>query len=467
MIARFVPVLLAGMLAASAVGADVLRGVVRDTRGRPVANADFDVFTLDGRKLQADDKTNSEGAYAILLDAGRYDVVCQPRVSSGLAPRIIRRVFVSGTTRLDWTVAPAVLAIGRVRGPRNAAVAGAGIDFDRIDDGTRQPVLNDKTDSLGRFAVTIEAGAYRVTVNPPSALDLAPARLAVVQLPTDALTFTLSGAVHLSGTIRGPALETVAGVRLSFDRVDTGERVPVSGSRSASNGTFRTGVAAGEYSILVRPPRGVRLIAKRIGPVDLESDRTQNITLSSGVLLSGRVVDRWGGPLEGASWDVWDRVTGAIVPTVDAATDLDGQFLFTVPVGRYRLVLHPPPSSGLDSLVLSDVAAARDTTIDANYVVSEPGPAPSVDVRPLQNPTRRSARVRLLVRESGPVRVEVFDVSGRRVRTLADGWMTVGGFDLAWDGNHDDGSRSHTSVYFVRVSQGAQRAVTRLILLPE
>jgi hypothetical protein len=38
-----------------------------------VANADFDVFDLDGNKLPASDNTDAGGQYRLVLGPGRYD----------------------------------------------------------------------------------------------------------------------------------------------------------------------------------------------------------------------------------------------------------------------------------------------------------------------------------------------------------------------------------------------------------
>jgi flagellar hook assembly protein FlgD len=70
----------------------------------------------------------------------------------------------------------------------------------------------------------------------------------------------------------------------------------------------------------------------------------------------------------------------------------------------------------------------------------------------------------LVVAESGPVTVEVFDVTGRRVRTLVSGDLSAGRHELAWDGRDDAGRSVANGLYFYR-ARGTDGAVTRKVLM--
>ena len=82
-------------------------------------------------------------------------------------------------------------------------------------------------------------------------------------------------------------------------------------------------------------------------------------------------------------------------------------------------------------------------------------------------PTYLPARVRLALPETGFVRAELYDVTGRRVRVLADATLPAGTRDLVWDGRTDQGARANAGVYFVRVQAGARSGITRLVLLAQ
>jgi hypothetical protein len=68
---------------------------------------------------------------------------------------------------------------------------------------------------------------------------------------------------------------------------------------------------------------------------------------------------------------------------------------------------------------------------------------------------------------AGParIRLEIFDVSGRLVRRLADGRYSAGPHELTWDGRDTDGSRVPAGLYLCRLQDGDQTNVRRLELV--
>ncbi|HXJ63796.1 MAG TPA: FlgD immunoglobulin-like domain containing protein, partial [Actinomycetota bacterium] len=71
--------------------------------------------------------------------------------------------------------------------------------------------------------------------------------------------------------------------------------------------------------------------------------------------------------------------------------------------------------------------------------------------------------VRLGIAHAGRVQVNVYDVAGRKVRTLADRVFPAGEAKLVWDGTDDAGEKVGRGVYFVRSS--TQREAGRVIVL--
>jgi flagellar hook assembly protein FlgD len=63
------------------------------------------------------------------------------------------------------------------------------------------------------------------------------------------------------------------------------------------------------------------------------------------------------------------------------------------------------------------------------------------------------------------VRLEVFDLQGRRVRTLAAGPRTAGWHDVNWNGQMEGGARSGAGLYFVRFRTEGREFRQRLIWL--
>jgi flagellar hook assembly protein FlgD len=78
---------------------------------------------------------------------------------------------------------------------------------------------------------------------------------------------------------------------------------------------------------------------------------------------------------------------------------------------------------------------------------------------PAPNPFRDRASLSFQVaRVAGPVRVAVYDVAGRLVRTLVDGPIDPGPHDLSWDGTDDRGERVASGVYYCTLEAGGVRA---------
>ena len=71
------------------------------------------------------------------------------------------------------------------------------------------------------------------------------------------------------------------------------------------------------------------------------------------------------------------------------------------------------------------------------------------DVRP--NPMFGTAWVSFSLTKPGPVTLEILDVQGRRIRTLAHGPRDAGPQRIGWDGRTDAGRTASAGVYLVRM----------------
>lgn len=79
---------------------------------------------------------------------------------------------------------------------------------------------------------------------------------------------------------------------------------------------------------------------------------------------------------------------------------------------------------------------------------------------PRPNPMANHAELRFFVPSAGRVQVEIYDVAGRRVRTLLDALEQPGPRSVWWDRRDETGRRVAGGVYWARVEvQGEQRSV--------
>jgi hypothetical protein len=65
----------------------------------------------------------------------------------------------------------------------------------------------------------------------------------------------------------------------------------------------------------------------------------------------------------------------------------------------------------------------------------------------------------------GPVEIAVYDVTGRRVRTLVSGTTPPGTHRTQWDGRDDRGTRVSSGVYFYRMTAGSFHDTRKMVLL--
>ena len=82
------------------------------------------------------------------------------------------------------------------------------------------------------------------------------------------------------------------------------------------------------------------------------------------------------------------------------------------------------------------------------------------------NPFSASTQLRFDLPVRSPVRVEVFDLAGRRVATLVDGIQPAGRHSRAWDGRNSRGMRASAGVYLCRMIAGDFTAQRHLVYVP-
>jgi hypothetical protein len=82
-----------------------------------------------------------------------------------------------------------------------------------------------------------------------------------------------------------------------------------------------------------------------------------------------------------------------------------------------------------------------------------------------QNPARGVARFQLQLPSTRAVAMDVMDVAGRRVRSLAHQSFAAGAHSLTWDGTDDAGVAVGSGVYFVRLTAGEARESSRVVML--
>lgn len=146
------------------------------------------------------------------------------------------------------------------------------------------------------------------------------------------------------------------------------------------------------------------------------------------------------------------RHVAAYDPAGDRMMVYGGQFLFSGCV-----VCAPGPLEGLTSLNFGPggVTAVHEPPTPAE-------PAGLAVGQPWPNPAQGISKLSFQLAHAGMVRASVFDVSGRRVRVLKDGFCAAGPCEVQWDGRDADGQSVAAGLYFYQVAaEGA--AVARKV----
>ncbi|MGD8627849.1 MAG: FlgD immunoglobulin-like domain containing protein, partial [bacterium] len=103
-------------------------------------------------------------------------------------------------------------------------------------------------------------------------------------------------------------------------------------------------------------------------------------------------------------------------------------------------------------------------------VVDESVPAPStpgvLSLGSHPNPFSGSTQIRLNLPSEVRVSLSIYDVTGRLVRTLADGVMTAGEHNVEWNGRSASGGQVAAGVYVVRMDVEGRRVTRKLFVLP-
>ena len=104
--------------------------------------------------------------------------------------------------------------------------------------------------------------------------------------------------------------------------------------------------------------------------------------------------------------------------------------------------------------------------------VEYPGPVAVLKTEPYPlsisnypNPFNPSTTISITLPKSSAVTLSIYDIQGRKVRTLAVGQFPAGNHTVLWDGADDSGSRVSSGVYFSRMDCGGNITVRKMLMI--
>lgn len=91
--------------------------------------------------------------------------------------------------------------------------------------------------------------------------------------------------------------------------------------------------------------------------------------------------------------------------------------------------------------------------------------APKVQVEIAPNPSNFGAVISFVLADPGPVKLSIFDLAGRKVRSLIDGNLERGEQRVRWDGLDKRGAPVSSGVYLCRLERAGKMQITKMAVV--
>ena len=228
----------------------------------------------------------------------------------------------------------------------------------------------------------------------------------------------------------------------------------IAGRIMNANGTFATG----NFTIAEAPGRQLRPVVGWDGTsfvVAWDDQRNQGAFFDERTDVYGTRVSETGTILDPAGFPIYvgpqGDATAAILSRSDGVSFVaSARFQTSYPFDSYRI--------GVTVLGLDATGAVANENVVA---------LPGVSMRQnLRNPFSSQTTIEYALAGPERVRIVIYDMRGRTVRTLVKGLIVPAGrHAVAWDGRGDDGRDLPSGVYFSRLEAGGQTAQGRMTLV--
>lgn len=165
------------------------------------------------------------------------------------------------------------------------------------------------------------------------------------------------------------------------------------------------------------------------------------------------------GPFDRTDRSVVDVTTATLSGAVSAP---EGE----VGVIRFRVVDESDAAVRIVSFQTADDAWRVETQVSyENPVRTGAVPSSTRLMGNLPNPFNPTTEIRFDLSKRVTVSLEIYNVSGQRVRTLSAGSLPAGSHAVTWDGRDDTGTSVSSGVYFYRLQAGEFTESKRMTLI--
>jgi hypothetical protein len=238
------------------------------------------------------------------------------------------------------------------------------------------------------------------------------------------------------------------------------KNIPLAGTGGAVRETFQIilnldGSIVTQYQSVQNPTSATVGIENAAGNDGLQ-------VVFNGAYLHNNLAIRFG-TAPPVTWLEVSPTSGSVPPAGQAnlAVDYDATGLA---LGTYealiRLATNDPDEAVINVPVTLTVSSATDAQVSIEL------PKEFELAIPEPNPFSKTTAIRYAVPVEGRrVSISLFDLAGRRVRTLVDGPQSAGRHVAQWDGRDEKGLRVASGVYFYRMDAGSFSQIQKVTVL--
>ncbi len=268
----------------------IINGKVTDPSATGVFKVDLDAEKSVTKEevFIANDNTNPNGDYAIILPGGTYNLNFDPPLSTKLAGLGIGPLTISKDTTINVSLANGFFISGTVKNSFNAGILY--VDLDAISKSTGKKIFlsNDNSDSSGNYQIIVPAGLFDLVYNAPLGTTYASGILRNVNISKDTLiNMVLQQGLSLSGTVKDSSNNFILGAQIKLYQTGTSNFIPTPGNHTDSNGFYQVYILSGIYDITYEPPATGLYDSLKLVNENVSSNRVINVILPKKPFIRG------------------------------------------------------------------------------------------------------------------------------------------------------------------------------------
>ncbi len=343
-----------------------ISGIISDSLGNPIGEADIDVDSIGGGRVFTPDDNSFivDGSYSVVVPQGLFRIRYDSPVNSSFLGVQLDTVIVFTDTTINITMSTAHNLTGTVTDLSSSGVFNVDIDLRDAVTGSKIFTSNNSTDTLGNYNVVVNSGLYQLRFAPARGSRYVGKLIDSVSIITDriydeVLEEGLLCTVRIVDTLGNP----VAGVDIDVKLSESGAKLYTPNDKTTATGETIVTVQQGLYDLQFDPPLGSTFQQILIPNVSLNQDTLIELVMVQvvNVNFSGQIIDNSLSGLGNIKLSLVTPTTSSKIYLVGNITDSLGLFDIQVPQGTFNLQISPPRGSHYIAQEFKEVNFTTDT----------------------------------------------------------------------------------------------------------